>query len=314
VSAVEHRPRAIFLMGPTASGKTALAVELRRRYAVDIISVDSALVYRGMDIGTAKPDAETLAIAPHALIDIREPTESYSAAEFREDALAEMERITRGGRTPLLAGGTMLYFRALSRGLADLPSADPEVRAVLEAEAAKKGWAALHERLARLDPVVAGRIHPNDPQRIQRALEVIEITGRPMSELQAGQEATTLDYRVLRIVACPQPRSLLHERIAQRFDEMMAQGFMDEMRGLFARGDLHTDLPSMRCVGYRQAWAYLAGEYGREEMREKALAATRQLAKRQMTWLRQERDALWYDPTVDGEEKEIIRKVGDFLE
>ena len=314
MSAVEHRPRAIFLMGPTASGKTALAVELRRRYAVDIISVDSALVYRGMDIGTAKPDKKTLSIAPHALIDIREPTQSYSAAEFREDALAEMERITRAGRTPLLAGGTMLYFRALSRGLADLPSADPEVRAALEAEAEQKGWAALHERLARLDPVVAGRIHPNDPQRIQRALEVIEITGRPMSELQAEQEAAALHYRVLRIVACPRPRSLLHDRIAQRFDEMMAEGFMDEMRGLFARGDLHTDLPSMRCVGYRQAWGFLAGKYGREEMREKALAATRQLAKRQMTWLRQERDALWYDPTVDGEEAEIIRKVGDFLD
>jgi tRNA dimethylallyltransferase len=301
-------------MGPTASGKTAMAIELRQRYPVDIISVDSALVYRGMDIGTAKPDAKTLEAAPHALIDIRDPLESYSAAEFREDALAEMERITARGRVPLLAGGTMLYFKALSQGLAVLPAADPAVRSRLEAEAAEKGWPAMHRRLAELDPEVANRIHPNDPQRTQRALEVIEITGRKMSELQAEQGESPLDYRVLKIVACPQPRSVLHERIEQRFDQMMQEGFMAEMEGLFRRGDLHRELPSMRCVGYRQAWGLLAGEYDPEEMRFKAIAATRQLAKRQLTWLRQESTALWYDPTVGEAHSSVYGKVADFLE
>ena len=281
---------------------------------MDIVSVDSALVYRGMDIGTAKPDAATLEIAPHSLIDIRDPSESYSAAEFREDALAEMERITAHGRVPLLAGGTMLYFKALSRGLAELPAADPAIRERLEAESGEHGWPEMHRRLAQLDPVIAERSHPNDPQRIQRALEVIEITGRPMSELQAEQEESQLDYRVLRLVACPQPRSVLHQRIEMRFDQMMDEGFLDEMKTLFKRGDLHRDLPSMRCVGYRQAWGHLAGEYGLEEMRQKSIAATRQLAKRQLTWLRQETAALWYDPTVTGAQSEVIGKVSDFLE
>jgi tRNA dimethylallyltransferase len=308
------RPPAIFLMGPTASGKTAMAIELRRRYPVDIISVDSALVYRGMEIGTAKPDAATLAVAPHALIDIRDPTESYSAAEFREDALAEMERIVAADRVPLLAGGTMLYFKALAQGLAELPAADPDLRERLEAEARKIGWDGMHRRLAGLDPEIADRIHPNDPQRIQRALEVIELTGRRMSELQARQEDSPFEYRVLRIVACPQPRSLLHQRIEQRFDQMMSEGFMEEMQGLFERGDLHRDLPSMRCVGYRQAWGFLMGEYGREEMRRKAIAATRQLAKRQLTWLRQESTALWYDPTVEDAQSSVFRVVSQFLE
>lgn len=307
------KPRAIFLMGPTASGKTALAIRLRERYPVDIVSVDSAQVYRGMDIGTAKPDAETLRAAPHALIDIREPTEIYSAAEFREDALAEMESIEARGRFPLLAGGTMLYFRALEHGLSELPSADAKIRAKIEAEAAEQGWPALHDRLSALDPVAAARIHPNDPQRTQRALEVIEITGRPMSELQA-ESGEALDWNVFKIVACPERRAVLHDRIERRFDQMMEDGFMDEMEGLYSGGDLDPDLPSMRSVGYRQAWGFLAGEYGAEEMRQKAVAATRQLAKRQITWLRQERDALWYDPTVDGAEDSVIRKVGDFLE
>jgi tRNA dimethylallyltransferase len=307
-------PPAIFLMGPTASGKTALAIELRRHFPVDIVSVDSALVYRGMDIGTAKPDAATLAVAPHALIDIRDPSESYSAAEFREDALREMAQITAQGRVPLLAGGTMLYFKALRQGLAELPAADPVVRARLEAEAAELGWPAMHRRLAELDPAAAERIHPNDPQRTQRALEVIELTGRPLSELQAEQQAERLDYDVLRLVACPQPRSVLHERIEQRFDAMMAEGFLDEARGLYERGDLHHDLPSMRCVGYRQAWGYLSGEYGFEEMRRRAIAATRQLAKRQLTWLRQERGALWYDPTEEGAQRMVFEKVREFLE
>ena len=310
----DGRPRAIFLMGPTASGKTALAVELRRKFPVDIISVDSALVYRRMDIGTAKPDAETLSVAPHALIDILDPTESYSAADFREDALTEMARIAGQDRIPLLAGGTMLYFRALEHGLAVLPAADPAVRARLEAEADEKGWPAMHGRLAELDPAIAQRIHPNDPQRTQRALEVIEITGRRMSELQAEQEAAKLDYNVLKIVACPQPRAVLHERIAQRWDQMMEEGFLAEMESLYRRGDLDRDLPSMRCVGYRQAWGYLEGEYSLAELREKAIAATRQLAKRQLTWLRQESDALWYDPTVEGAQSSVFREVARFLE
>jgi tRNA dimethylallyltransferase len=267
-----------------------------------------------MDIGTAKPDAATLAVAPHALIDIRDPSESYSAAEFREDALREMAQITAQGRVPLLAGGTMLYFKALRQGLAELPAADPDLRVRLEAEAAEIGWPAMHRRLAELDPAAAARIHPNDPQRTQRALEVIELTGRPLSELQAEQQAERFGYDVLRLVACPQPRSVLHQRIEQRFDAMMAEGFLEEARRLFERGDLHRDLPSMRCVGYRQAWGYLAGDYGLEEMRRRAIAATRQLAKRQLTWLRQERGALWYDPTEEGAQRTVFEKVRKFLE
>jgi tRNA dimethylallyltransferase len=307
-------PRAIFLMGPTASGKTDLAIELHRRFAVDIISVDSALVYRGMDIGTAKPDADTLARAPHALIDIRDPAESYSAAEFREDALAAMADSVRRGRVPLLAGGTMLYFRALARGLATLPPASPEVRARLEAQARKHGWQALHGRLAKQDPEAARRIHPNDPQRIQRALEVIELTGRPISELQREQEDQQLGYRVLRVVACPQPRARLHARIEMRFQQMLEQGFLREMETLRSRGDLHADLPSMRCVGYRQAWSFLEGEISHAEMCRKAVVATRQLAKRQLTWLRQETGALWYDPCKESAQKFVIGEIGKFLE
>lgn len=309
-----HLPPAVFLMGPTASGKTALAIEMRKRLPVEIISVDSALVYRGMDVGTAKPDAETLKIAPHALIDIREPDGSYSAAEFREDALAEMDKITAAGRVPLLAGGTMLYFKALSRGLARLPSADPAVRARLEATAADKGWAFMHQRLEREDPEAAQRIHPNDPQRIQRALEVIELTGRKLSELQDAQVEEQLDYRILRIVACPQPRAVLHQRIEQRFDQMMDEGFMEEMRTLWNRGDLSAGMPAMRCVGYRQAWSHLSGEYDLQEMRLRSIYATRQLAKRQLTWLRQESGALWYDPTVGGAQESVLAEVKKFLE
>jgi tRNA dimethylallyltransferase len=307
-------PRAIFLMGPTASGKTDLAIQLHRRFAVDIISVDSALVYRGMDIGTAKPDADTLARAPHALIDIRDPAESYSAAEFREDALAAMAHSVRRSRVPLLAGGTMLYFRALARGLATLPPASPEVRARLEAQAREHGWQALHERLAERDPEAARRIHPNDPQRIQRALEVIELTGRPISELQREQEDQQLGYRVLRVVACPQPRARLHARIELRFQRMLEQGFLKEMETLRARGDLHADLPSMRCVGYRQAWSFLEGEISHAEMCRKAVVATRQLAKRQLTWLRQETGALWYDPCKESAQNFVIGEIGKFLE
>jgi tRNA dimethylallyltransferase len=301
-------------MGPTASGKTELAVELHERFPVDIISVDSALVYRGMDIGTAKPDAATLARAPHALIDIRDPAESYSAAEFREDALQEMAQSAGRGRVPLLVGGTMLYFRALTKGLATLPSASPAVRAALEAEARERGWPALHEHLAAADPQAAQRIHPNDPQRIQRALEVIELTGRKLSELQREQEEVQLGYRVLRVVACPQPRSVLHARIEQRFRQMLDQGFLQEMERLRERGDLHRDLPSMRCVGYRQAWSCLEGEIDPAEMCRKAVVATRQLAKRQLTWLRRESDALWYDPTEESAQDFVIGEIAAFLE
>jgi len=307
-------PPAIFLMGPTASGKTALAVELRKKFPVDIISVDSALVYRGMDIGTAKPDAETLRHAPHALINIREPEESYSAADFRRDALAEMSQVTALGRVPLLVGGTMLYFKALTRGLATLPSANTEVRQAIETEAQDAGWPAMHDRLAVLDPEIARRIHPNDPQRISRALEVIELTGEKMSQLQDDQQKQDLAYRVLRIVACPQPRAKIHQRIELRFRSMLAQGFLDEMQELRKRQGLRRDMPSMRCVGYRQAWSYLESEISHDEMCEKALAATRQLAKRQLTWLRRETDALWYDSDAAMEQDSVILAVSKFLE
>ena len=314
MSGPDTLPLAIFLMGPTASGKTALAVELRKRFPVDIISVDSALVFRGMDIGTAKPDAETLRIAPHALINIREPEEVYSAADFRSDALAVMSDITQRGRVPLLVGGTMLYFHALARGLATLPAADAGVRQAIEKQARDDGWPALHSRLAEQDPEIAGRIHPNDPQRISRALEVIELTGKKMSRLQREQEQQDLDYRVLRIVACPQPRAVLHQRIELRYRQMLAEGFLEEMQTLRKRKGLRRDMPSMRCVGYRQAWSYLEGEISLEEMCQKALAATRQLAKRQITWLRRETGALWYDSVAAKEQDSVVLEVEKFLE
>lgn len=304
-------------MGPTASGKTGLAVELVERYPVEIISVDSAMVYRQMDIGTAKPDAETQRRAPHRLIDIRDPAESYSAAEFRDDALAEMASINQQGRVPLLVGGTGLYFRALAGGLADLPAASATLRAQFEQEAAESGWPALHRRLQELDPVIAERIHPNDPQRIQRALEVISLTGRPMSEIQAEQgqqQAGTFGYRVLRLVVCPDQRKELHRRINQRFEQMLQQGFLDEVKALIQRGDLNPAMPSMRCVGYRQAWSHLQGEIEFSEMVKQAQAATRQLAKRQLTWLRQETEALWYDLQRESTRKTVLQNFDRFLE
>ena len=280
-----HKPLALFLMGPTASGKSALAMELVQRLPCDIISVDSALIYRGMDIGTAKPTADELRRAPHRLIDIRDPAESYSAAEFCADALAEMEAITAAGRIPLLVGGTMLYYKALLEGLSPLPPSDPAVRAALQDEAANVGWAQLHHQLAQIDPVAGARIHPNDPQRISRALEVFRISGKTLTALTA-QQGPQLPYQVLQYAIAPQTRDGLRARISERFELMLASGFEQEVRRLFAREDLHPGLPSIRCVGYRQMWDYLSAELDYAQMRYRGVVATCQLAKRQLTWLR----------------------------
>jgi tRNA dimethylallyltransferase len=309
---IDNRPLAIFLMGPTASGKTALACALADRFPLDIVSVDSALVYRGLDIGSAKPDARTLQKHPHRLIDIREPSQPYSAADFRDDALREMASITTSNRVPLLVGGTGLYFRALFAGLSELPQADAGLREQLNQEGARIGWGAMHSRLADLDPNAAHRIGPADAQRIQRALEVIEITGRPISELQSGLPKP-FAYRVLKLALVPSDRSLLHERIAERFDAMLAQGFIDEVERLRARGDLSADLPAMRAVGYRQAWQHLDGEFDTARLRDRGIFATRQLAKRQLTWLRSELDARVVDPDLDGYLDVAHVAISDFL-
>jgi tRNA dimethylallyltransferase len=295
MTATDPRPPVLFLMGPTASGKTALAVELVRRLPFEIISVDSALVYREMDIGTAKPDRETRRVAPHRLVDILDPAEAYSAGRFRTDALREIATIQAAGRAPLLVGGTMLYFRALERGLAELPSADPALRARLAAELAEQGSAALHARLARLDPTAAARIHPHDPQRIQRALEVHELTGRPLTELCAHPRNEPLPFRIVKLIVAPADRRVLHERIDQRFRMMLARGFIAEVERLRSRGDLDVDKPAMRAVGYRQVWAYLDGALDDAAMVERGIAATRQFAKRQLTWLRAESGSAWLD-------------------
>ena len=279
-------PPAIFLMGPTASGKTATAVELMQHLPVEIISVDSALVYRDLDIGTAKPDAAMLVVAPHHLINLIDPTGVYSAARFRADALALMADITARGRVPLLVGGTMLYFKALREGLSDLPQADSALRAEIEAEAAQRGWPALHTQLAQLDPETAARLQPTDAQRIQRALEVVRLSGQPMSALwRAGREAA-LPYQVHAFALTPSDRAVLHAHIATRFDAMLAHGLVEEVRALREKYPLDAEMPSMRCVGYRQVWSYLEGEYDWDEMRDRGIYATRQLAKRQLTWLR----------------------------
>ncbi|MEO7323550.1 MAG: tRNA (adenosine(37)-N6)-dimethylallyltransferase MiaA [Dokdonella sp.] len=295
---IDQRPPAVFLMGPTASGKTALACALADRFPMELISVDSALVYRGLDIGSAKPDATTLARYPHRLIDIREPAQAYSAADFRTDALAAMADSTRAGRIPLLVGGTGLYFRALEKGLSPLPDANPVVRADLALEAATIGWPAMHARLAIADPVSAERIRPGDTQRIQRALEVIRLTGQPLSALQGGPPER-LPWRVLKIALVPTDRAPLHARIAERFDAMLAAGFLDEARRLRAGAAFDADLPAMRAVGYRQAWPFLEGTIDAATFRDHAIFATRQLAKRQITWLRSEVDARWFDPDRD---------------
>lgn len=286
-------PLAIALLGPTASGKTALALQLCEHLPCEIISVDSALVYRGMDIGTAKPSAAELAQVPHHLIDIRDPAEAYSAADFRRDALRLMDEITARGKTPLLVGGTMLYFKVLREGIADMPVADPALRAEILAQAERDGWPAMHAELARVDPTAAALIHPNHSQRIQRALEVFRSAGVPMSQLQQGAVQQPLTHRLLQLALAPTDRAELHQRIAARFASMLEQGLVQEVEALYRRGDLHADLPSMRAVGYRQVWEYLEGKIDYPEMVAKGEAATRQLAKRQFTWLRSWPELYW---------------------
>ena len=282
---LEHKPLAIFLMGPTASGKTDLAIQLRQQLPVEVISVDSALIYRGMDIGTAKPSKAELAQAPHRLIDICDPAESYSAANFRTDALREMQEISAQGKIPLLVGGTMLYYKALLEGLSPLPSADEKVRSEIEAKAALIGWGGLHQELSKIDPISAQRINPNDSQRINRALEVFYLTGKTLTELTA-QKGEALPYDILQFAIAPEQREVLHLRIEQRFHKMIELGFQQEVEKLYRRADLNENLPSIRCVGYRQMWEYLRGDYDHDEMVFRGICATRQLAKRQITWLR----------------------------
>lgn len=288
-------PPVICLMGPTASGKTDLAIRLSEILPCELISVDSALVYKGMDIGTAKPTAEEQARAPHRLIDIREPSEPYSAAMFRADALREMADITSRGRIPLLVGGTMLYFKILRDGIAKLPAADPQVRDRILMAAEELGWPGLHKRLQQVDPETAERLKPKDAQRIQRALEVFETTGNPLSLWHQEQGEQRLPYQLINFVIAPKERSVLHERIKLRFGQMIEQNFVDEVRGLYARGDLDPTLPAIRAVGYRQVWSYLEGEMSFDEMMERGIIATRQLAKRQITWLRGWPEVNWLD-------------------
>jgi tRNA dimethylallyltransferase len=301
-------------MGPTASGKTGLAVELAQRLPVELISVDSALVYRDMDIGTAKPDAAVLAQAPHHLIDIRSPEETYSAAQFCEDALCLMAEITARGRVPLLVGGTMLYFKALEGGLSDLPKADPDVRQQLEAEAAQLGWPAMHRKLAEVDPDTAARLEPGDSQRIQRALEVYRLTGKPLSaHFLEGVIQSNLPYRLLKIGLLPSDRAVLHARIAERFELMLQQGLVEEVRSLREQYQLDLSMPSMRCVGYRQAWQYIDGYLDSLSFKEAGIAATRQLAKRQITWMRSMPSLVNIDCLNENYIKEILGLADSFI-
>jgi len=303
----DTRPLAIALMGPTASGKTALALDWAQRFGGEIVSVDSALVYRGLDIGAAKPSDEERMSVPHHLIDVREPWQPYSAADFANDARAAVDDIIARGRLPILAGGTGLYFRALLQGLSPMPEADPAMRAQLAAEADERGWPAMHAELGRIDPAAAARIHVNDPQRIQRALEVYRLSGRSISDWQRGTIASAQRFpcRVLKVAVAPRDRSVLHARIERRFDAMLAAGFLDEVRTLRALPELRThpaplDLPALRAVGYRQAWEHLNGALSSVEFRDRAIFATRQLAKRQLTWLRSDPGLQWFDPDADG--------------
>lgn len=305
----EKLPPAIFLMGPTASGKTALAIELVKHLPCEIISVDSALIYRDMDIGTAKPTAQELAEAPHRLINILDPAESYSVAQFRKDALREMEAISKNGRIPLLVGGTMMYFNALVNGISELPESQAKVREAIEIEAKKDGWDKLHKDLQSIDPESAQRIHPNDPQRLTRALEVHRVSGKTMTEL-TQERSEPIPYELYQFAIVPEKREVLHERIALRFNMMIEDGFEDEVRALKDRGDLHLDLPSMRCVGYRQMWQHLDGELDQEEMIYRGIVATRQLAKRQITWLRGWENLIWLD-TFAKNNLQIVQKAVD---
>ncbi|PKO30069.1 MAG: tRNA (adenosine(37)-N6)-dimethylallyltransferase MiaA [Betaproteobacteria bacterium HGW-Betaproteobacteria-7] len=306
-------PPAILLMGPTASGKTAVAMALAERFPVELISVDSAQIFRDMNIGTAKPDVATLARYPHRLIDLISPEESYSAARFRADALSAMAEITAAGKVPLLVGGTMLYFRALLHGLAELPQADAALRAEIDAEAASKGWPAMHARLSTLDPATAARLHPGDSQRLQRALEICLLSGRPMSELLAASEKQTAPYDFLSLALLPAERGVLHERIARRFDEMLLAGLDEEVRQLRTKYALSVNLPSMRCVGYRQVWEAQDGLMPRTEMRDRGIYATRQLAKRQITWLGNSFAAENFDCLDQQLAARIAGRVGAFL-
>lgn len=307
-------PPAILLLGPTASGKTDLALRLADQYPIDLISVDSALVFKDMNIGTAKPDAEILKHYPHALVDVITPEENYSAARFREEALAAMADSTARGRIPLLVGGTMLYIKALLEGLSDLPQADPTLRAEIDSRAQKLGWPSIHAELAKLDPITAARLAPNDSQRIQRALEICLLSGRPASALYAEQQQPAAPpYRFLSLALLPSDRTWLHERIALRFKLMLQQGFIEEVEALRAKYNLHADLPSMRCVGYRQAWEVLENTLAAKELEERGIYATRQLAKRQITWLNNTIGCEAFDCLQDNNADLIGRRVAEFL-
>lgn len=293
---MQNQPRAIAIMGPTASGKTAAALEVARHIPSEIISVDSALVYRGMDIGTAKPTPKERLLVPHHLIDLIDPSETYSVSRFIEDATRLVFEINQRGKLPLLVGGTMMYFNGLRSGIDNLPGANPPIRARIDEEAALYGWPALHEKLSRLDAITASRIKPNDSQRIQRALEIIEMTGSPVSQFHAKDRKKEIPFPLLSLALEPSQRHVLHDRIARRFDHMLeGDRLIREVQSLRNRGDLHLGLPSMRCVGYRQTWQYLDGEFDKKTLREKGIAATRQLAKRQLTWLRSMPDRMTID-------------------
>ena len=303
----------IAIMGPTASGKTGLALDIAAKVESEVISVDSALVYKGMDIGTAKPTQEEQAGVVHHLIDIIDPAQSYSVSQFVNDTNALIGDILARGKVPILAGGTMMYFNALINGISPLPKSDEKIRDEITQQAQRLGWSKLHDELRGVDPISGERIHPNDPQRITRALEVYRSTGKTLTHWQQ-QEGEKCPYNIAQFAIAPADRAVLHERIATRFDLMLEQGFENEVVKLYERSDLHEDLPSIRSVGYRQMWQYLDGQLSYAEMRERGIIATRQLAKRQLTWLRQEQGALWYDPTLENEQESVFREVKKFLE